>query len=210
MKGNLNIKLDENDIFSMLKYNKEDRENTLLKENVNKAINELNRALNVSFVYNVEVDLLDFQFKYYQPAFMLKQLSIAALSLGEEVETTLNLYKKKGEETICTIMESGVEILINRLLDYVNYCICNENYEEFQQGPRKLTRDNLLLKKEEKEILKYLNASKIGIKNEDDELFPKFSRVFIVEWAARKNKTPELQERCKKCNAINCKLRIEK
>lgn len=211
MKTNFNITLTEQELYSKLGYSNTDKNNTQMQENVIKAVQEINRGLNVSFVYNVEVDLEDFKFKYYEAPFELRQLSFGAVSLGEDIETTLNLYRKKEENTLCMLMETGIEIMFTRLLDNLNFHICNENYEEFKQGPRKITRDNLILKKEEKGIAEYLDARKIGIKfNDEENIIPHFSRIFIIEWAARKNKTPELAGRCNNCGALNCQLRIEK
>jgi len=208
MKRNLNIKVSQQEILTKL-GNSEKKALENQQEAITKAIQEVTRNLNISFVYNVEVDLIGFEFKIYEPLFNLKQLSFAAVSLGEEIETPINLYRMKGEETIVMLMETAVDILLDKLLDHVNFLICNENYEEFKQGPRKLTKDNSELKKEEKIIVDYLQGKKIGIVfDEDENLASKYSRVFIVEWAARKNKTSELAKRCEKCNAENCKLRI--
>ncbi len=209
MKKNLNTTVSEHELYEQLGYKTLTQIPDHIKNLGKTAISEVERVLNIAFVYNVEVDLNDFEFKKYTPPFTLKQLSFAALTLGEDIETTYNLHKRKGEDTICKLMQAVANIHIDRLINHLNFLICNENYEEYKQGPRKLTNEIPDLKKEEKEIIKYLEGSKIGLKyNEEGNLTPEFSRVFIVEWAARKNKTPELAKRCEKCTNTNCKLRI--
>ncbi len=181
----------------------------VLKQNIEKAIEEVLALSTVSYVYNLDADLDFFEFEVYKPPFNLKRLSLACVSLGIELDSAFDYYSKKGMDSYRYLLENSANALTEKVADYVNFIICNSANEDEKQTFRKSPGMGRVPIIENRRIADYLYLDKVGVKVKDNySLTPKKTIIFFVEWGDFKSNFHEFKKRCRHCGQSPCIYRI--
>ncbi|MCK5878861.1 MAG: hypothetical protein KAH24_03720 [Holophagae bacterium] len=175
------------------------------------AVKEIHLTVEPSFGLNLEADLESFEFTEYSAGFPVERLSLAAVTLGHELDTTMRFHREKGEDTYEYMLQIGSNLFVEALADHVNYLICHSRDREhmLKAAFRKSPGVGRVPLHENGPIAEYLHVNRIQIEvTETFQLLPKKTILFFVEWSPRKFKHNDLMKRCHHCGKSPCEFRI--
>ncbi len=175
------------------------------------AVKEIEQTAEPAWGVNLEVDTEDFEFTEYNSGFPVKRLSLAGVTLGEELDTAMRFHREKGEDTYEFMLQVAGNLLVESLADHVNYLICRSRDLDHTLKPafRKSPGMGRVPLHENRPIADYLMVDRIQIQvNEMYQLIPKKTILFFVEWAPRKFQHNDLRKRCHHCGKNPCEFRI--
>ncbi len=206
-----NFQLKRNDILREMKYRTAEAAPQKIIALADVAVKEIEQTAEPAWGLNLEADLEDFEFTEYTAGFPIKRLSIAAVTLGHELDTAMRFHREKGEDTLEYMLQLGSNLLVESLADHVNYLICRSRDREQMLKPafRKSPGMGRVPLHENRPIADYLMVDRIQIEvTELFQLIPKKTILFFVEWAPRKFHHNDLKKRCHHCGKNPCEFRI--
>lgn len=205
------FQLKAEDILSEMKYGAPKAAPERLISLAEAAVKEIEQTVEPSYGLNLEADLEDFEFTEYSAGFPVKRLSLAAVTLGSELDTAMRFHREKGEDTYEYMLQLGANLLVESLADHVNYLICRSRDRDNPLKPafRKSPGVGRVPLHENRPLADYLMVDRIHIEvTELFQLVPKKTILFFVEWAPGRFKHNDLKKRCHHCGKNPCEFRI--
>ncbi|NOZ12463.1 MAG: hypothetical protein GXO69_02300 [Acidobacteria bacterium] len=206
-----NFQLGADDILREMKYKSAQAAPQKLAALADAAVKEIEQTAEPAWGLNLEADLEDFEFTEYTAGFPVRRLSLAAVTLGSELDTAMRFHREKGEDAYEYMLQLGGNLLVESLADHVNYLICGSRDRENLLKPafRKSPGVGRVPLHENRPIADYLMADRIQIQVTDlFQLVPKKTILFFVEWGPRKFRHNDLKKRCHHCGKNPCEFRI--
>ncbi len=204
------FQLSADDILREMKYGASNPAPEKIASLAAAAVREIEQTAEPSFGLNLEADLEDFEFTEYSAGFPVARLSLAAVTLGQELDTTMRFHREKGEDTYEYMLQLGGNLVVESLADHVNYLICHSRDREhmLKAAFRKSPGVGRVPLHENRPLADYLMVDRIQIEvNDMFQLIPKKTILFFVEWAPRKVHHNDLKKRCHHCGKTPCEFR---
>lgn len=205
------FQLREADILREMKYGVSEPAPERIASLAEDVVKEIHQTVEPAWGLNLEVDMEDFEFTEYSAGFPVKRLSLAAVTLGHELDTVMRLQREKGNDTYEYMLQLGSNLLVESLADHVNYLICRSRDREhmLKAAFRKSPGVGRVPLHENRPLADYLMVDRIQIEvTEMYQLLPKKTILFFVEWSPQKVRHNDLKKRCHHCGKNPCEFRV--